>query len=372
MTNWHELEDAYGSATEVPDQLAALASNNEEVRNKAYKFCYSNLFHQGSRYSASVAAIPILFRLALAHDTPDRGDIIQLLLHLAVGYPSYYLTGDFGVENFQPTTNNRSSDESKCYLAVESQVHDLRRLLIDTDASVRLNAAHAIAYFRPPDDWTLEQLSSLVSTDINLEVRATAAMALGGLTPSMNTPESQARSILSLTKFANREDEQPIVRFGALIGLAFVMRDRFSADLTRALVAQLAHLPAETDVPWMNSDMQRLAASVYASLASTGNTLALEALESLIASASGENAKWLSAYLFQLVFPSRVTDGTVLTRTQIHALQIALGNPDLWHQGVFNGESCLLPPPALKHVGLGRTKQDIERRVAINGEQCGE
>lgn len=257
MTNWSELEDAYGSATEVPDRLAALASTSEEVRNKAYKFCYSNLFHQGSRYSASVAAVPILFRLALAHDTPDRGDIIQLLLHLAVGYPSYFLTGDFGVENLQPATSNRLSDESKCYLAVQSQVHDLRRLLVDTDASVRLNAAHAIAYFRPADDWTLEQLSSLVATDINLEVRATAAIALGGLAPSMNTQESQARSISLLTKFANTADEPPIVRFGALIGLAFSMRDRFSPDSTRSLVAQLACLPAETNVPWMNGDMQR-------------------------------------------------------------------------------------------------------------------
>lgn len=372
MTNWSELEDAYGSATEVPDQLSSLASENEEVRSKAYEFCYSNLFHQGSRYSASVAAIPILFRLALTQETPDRGDIIRLLLHLAVGYPSYYLTGDFGVVNPRPMTNDQSSDESKCYAAVESQVDDLRRLLLDKDQDVRLNAAHALAYFRPADSWTLECLAMLVSRDRNPGVRATGAIALGCLTPGMNTQESRARSISLLTKFANKADEEPIVRFGTSIGLGFLMQESFSAESTRTLVAQLACLPSETDVPWMNGDMQRLAASIYQSLASKGNTIAYEALEAMVASSHRENAKWLSSYLFALVFPSRVTDATVLTKSQISALQIAIGNPDLWYEGVTNGEPCLWAPPILKQLGVGRTKQDIERRVARNSERSGE
>ncbi len=112
--------------------------------------------------------------------------------------------------------------------------------------------------------------------------------------------------------------------------------------------------------------MQRLAASVYESLAAQGNTVAHEALESMVANASGENAKWLSSFLLSLVFPSPVTDSTVLNDAQINALQIVLSNSALWRPGVSGGEPCLWAPPILKQLGVGRTKQDIERRVAKN------
>ncbi len=366
MTNWSELEDAYGAATEVPNQLAALASTSEEERNLAYKFCYSNLFHQGSRYSASVAAIPTLFRLALTQDTPDRGDLIQLLLHLAVGYPSYYLTGEFGLANPITTNDHESPDEGQCYTAVKSRVDDLRRLLMDNDAAVRMNAAHALAYFRPANEWTLERLASLVSTEDNSDLRATAAISLGALTGSVSKPESQTRSVLLLQSLADKEDEQSIVQFGASIGLAYLLQGKFTADSTRILIAQLNRLPIQTELPWMNGDIQRLAASIYESLAAQGNTVAFEALEAMVANASGENAKWLCSYLFSLVFPSRVTDNTVLNKKQMNALKIALANSALWREGVTNGKPCLWAPPILKELGVGRTKQDIERRLKTN------
>lgn len=59
---WSKLEDAYGSAAEVPKLLEELLENNNDKDN-CWNYIWSRLCHQGTVYSATFAAFPYLVSL---------------------------------------------------------------------------------------------------------------------------------------------------------------------------------------------------------------------------------------------------------------------------------------------------------------------
>ena len=61
--NWSRLSHAYGPADDVPILLRELQATDPEVYLTAYDAFLSNIYHQGSRYSASVKAVPFLYAL---------------------------------------------------------------------------------------------------------------------------------------------------------------------------------------------------------------------------------------------------------------------------------------------------------------------
>ena len=68
MTDWASLRDAYGSAKHVPVLLAAAeASDTDE--GGAWDDLWGRLYHQGTVYTASYAAIPRLAEMTLQHDS---------------------------------------------------------------------------------------------------------------------------------------------------------------------------------------------------------------------------------------------------------------------------------------------------------------
>jgi hypothetical protein len=68
MTDWAALEDAYGSAEEVPQLLAAAEHGGRARRaRRTWEDLWSRLCHQGTVYSASYAALPALATMAARH-----------------------------------------------------------------------------------------------------------------------------------------------------------------------------------------------------------------------------------------------------------------------------------------------------------------
>ncbi|MEU5884473.1 hypothetical protein [Spirillospora sp. NPDC047279] len=82
---WGRLHHAYGAATDVPGQLRALISPDEDERLQAYRELSGNVYHQGTRWQASGQVIPFLAALADDPATPERERVIGLLSALAVG-----------------------------------------------------------------------------------------------------------------------------------------------------------------------------------------------------------------------------------------------------------------------------------------------
>lgn len=88
MTDWASLRDAYGLADDIPARLAAVESSGPEEADRLWHDLWGRLCHQGSVYSASYAAVPLLAGMA-AKEQP--GPLVQPL-HLAaaiLGSPNH-------------------------------------------------------------------------------------------------------------------------------------------------------------------------------------------------------------------------------------------------------------------------------------------
>ncbi len=54
---WAQLQDAYGSAADVPNQILALISEDADARNAAFEALFSKIWHQGIIYEATIHAL---------------------------------------------------------------------------------------------------------------------------------------------------------------------------------------------------------------------------------------------------------------------------------------------------------------------------
>lgn len=75
MTDWTTLQDAYGSAAEIPSLLDQISP---DPRADVWEELWSRLCHQGSVYSGSFAAIPRLTQAAAAWQPSDRPMVLSL------------------------------------------------------------------------------------------------------------------------------------------------------------------------------------------------------------------------------------------------------------------------------------------------------
>lgn len=84
--NCASFEHAYGPATDLPKMLRSLASPDRAEWESALHAAYGNIFHQGTRYSATPKAIPFLIEIAARPETKHRSQIMSLLVHCVAGY----------------------------------------------------------------------------------------------------------------------------------------------------------------------------------------------------------------------------------------------------------------------------------------------
>jgi hypothetical protein len=109
---WSQLTHAYEAATDVPAQIRNLTSANQGEREIALWELYGNIFHQGSRYQATPYAVQFLYELIAAPETPDRYEILYLLVNLALGYEESYLPDGLDVANFRGALKETDSQMS--------------------------------------------------------------------------------------------------------------------------------------------------------------------------------------------------------------------------------------------------------------------
>ncbi|HTJ67610.1 MAG TPA: hypothetical protein VL551_08795 [Actinospica sp.] len=82
--DWSSLEHAYGPATDVPEVLRTLVGDDGEQAEDALYELYSNVWHQGSVYPATVEAVPFLVEIAAARAAgPRTADVLRLLGSMA-------------------------------------------------------------------------------------------------------------------------------------------------------------------------------------------------------------------------------------------------------------------------------------------------
>src|SRR5215471_3219112 len=83
--DWSALQDAYGPATGAPRRIRALASASKRKREKALDHLFFTIYHQGTIYSSSVAAVPFLLEIVGSSEVADRSAALELLQALSTG-----------------------------------------------------------------------------------------------------------------------------------------------------------------------------------------------------------------------------------------------------------------------------------------------
>ncbi|WP_141309692.1 HEAT repeat domain-containing protein [Streptomyces spinoverrucosus] len=339
--DWAGLEHAYGDADDVPGQLSALCGPDAEERKKALHELYGNIFHQGSRYEASAAAVPFLARMAADPSVPDRDEVLELLAALAIGYDESHLPGGVDIAGWRreiaefrardperiraeydewveqaPDEGERRVREMRramfdydlqlryaeaelgAYDAVRREVPGLRALLDDGDAAVRAATAYLLAWFPEERDASLPPLLRLLDGETNPAVTATAVVAAGLL--GDGTLVDRLRALLTA--------EEPVVRWSAATALARLGSVGADGAVDARVLAELAAAEAEPPeagapgVLFHEGDLRGFAAVGLTLLADRYPGEALDAVTDGLAAASGPATFAITSAAVRLAF----------------------------------------------------------------------
>ncbi|KAG5795735.1 hypothetical protein H9Q69_005204 [Fusarium xylarioides] len=200
--DWPHLSHAYGPADDVPHILRELQSTNPDVYKTALDSCWSTIYHQGTRYSASVAAIPFLYALLDSPATKDREVILYLIVSLAIGNPDWAVPNGIDIQEWEeriagmePPNRDYAMHELNAYEAVERGLSSMVRCLDENSASLRANAAHALAFFPRHSDASVIALLDLLSRETSDNVRGTIVLALAILF-TRTDEDSEKRNVI--------------------------------------------------------------------------------------------------------------------------------------------------------------------------------
>lgn len=368
--DWANLTHAYGSADDVPDQIRALRSADRAVRERALGQLYANIFHQGTRYQASAAAVPFLLELLADPSTPARPAVLGLLTGLAIGYDEAHLPAGYAIaahreaaeggpelladvmsrmaaERQGPGPEDDASedeedaydedeegdeedtlyaylaefddqDQNRLYACFALAAYDavrvglplVRTLLDAEDPGLRTTAAHALAWFPEEAPATVPALIPLAE-DPDPVVAATALVAVGLLaTPGTERVTPALEAALG--------DHRELVCWGAATALTRLHgpaagHPRAAEELRTRLTG---HGERGAEVPFLDGDVRGYAAL---SLCRFDDARADENFTALLASlpeVSGREALPVAEAALRLAF----ADGRLPDRTPFAAL----------------------------------------------------
>ncbi|MGV4985959.1 HEAT repeat domain-containing protein [Streptomyces sp. NRAIS4] len=346
--DWPALTHAYGPADDVPGQLRALCSPDPDERHKALDALYGNIFHQGSRYPATAAAVPFLARMAADPALPGRAALVELLASLAVGYDEAHLPAgvavagwrrevdeflardpeeiraefDAWVEEATEERERRSREfrrsmfdhdhqreavqaELGAYDAVRRELPGLLALLEDDEPAVRAAAAYLPAWFPEQAGRTLPRLLRLLDEETEPVVLATAVVTAGLLGDGELV--DRLRAFLA--------SQEPVVRWAAATALARLggagVADAVRVDVLTELAAVEDEQPetGSLRVLFHEGDLRGYAAASLVLLADRFPDEALDAVTGALTATSGPAAFPVAGAALRLAFGEPVPGG---------------------------------------------------------------
>jgi HEAT repeat protein len=183
QVDWAALEHARGRASDVPVLIRAAASDDPDARELALELLAESIWHMGNVYSATTPAVPFLYRMLEADETPDKQQIAVLLASIA-GYHFATLPDD--------PRAVADEDWAATRRAVAERLDLLYPYIRDPDWGVRHAVAWAIGRFPEIAVRLLPALEALYRKEPNKAVRLGLAWAIG------QSPEGAARVLPDL------------------------------------------------------------------------------------------------------------------------------------------------------------------------------
>jgi len=174
---WKTLHHAYGSAEDVPGQLADLASGSHQVQGEALHELWGNIWHQGTVYEATQFAVPHLIALYLLKDHPNRIEIGLLVASIANGTPE---VRHVGPEGGHPTSDAIAFARA-ANRAVAAEVRALLKELNSPSPVVRATTALICATIPVANKTTVPAMTTRLESELHPRVRLALGLSLASL-----------------------------------------------------------------------------------------------------------------------------------------------------------------------------------------------
>lgn len=184
---WNTLNHAYGSAEDIPDLIRSLTHADDDIRDKTLYALYSNIWHQGTVYEATVYAIPFLIELLASDEVTRKYDILIYLAHLAQS-TSYFEVDDEVVVGHSAVHQLRLK---QCLIQEKNLVEQIHRevyegievyfrLLYDEteELHTRMAVPYLLACFPECQTTIAPRLKSLLPYETHRLMRASLVLAL--------------------------------------------------------------------------------------------------------------------------------------------------------------------------------------------------
>ncbi|MFX1449534.1 MAG: hypothetical protein ACFFCM_01755 [Promethearchaeota archaeon] len=279
---WDTLEHAYGEATDVPEQIRNLASNDPKIREQALYDLNGNILHQGTRYEASAYAVPFIFEILKEPGAGDKAELIEFLVNLALGYPDSFLPNGPNVQGWVDEHKywvERSEKERltfddeewminlgdfiEVYRAVQKLVSNFYSFIESENDDERLWATFAVAWFREEAKSSIPKVRKVLAEEKSEKNIANAILSLSLLDSYLNDV-----SDVELFKKYLVKDNPTLIKISAAIALINVLKENIETNMLKNLGDTLIELAKKDSPP---GDANKLTASIEKSDGETIN-----------------------------------------------------------------------------------------------------
>ncbi|MBP2331074.1 tetratricopeptide (TPR) repeat protein [Kibdelosporangium banguiense] len=242
LTDWSAVDHAYGPATDVPQLIHDLVSDDATVRAIARSELCGNLIHHGARFSATPKVIPYLIELATAPGVPDRAMILRYLTTLLAG--PFTVRDGFWIGAGSQGGPAQQAIATACHDVAVPGIPALLNLATGRSCRVRVAAICVLGCFQVERSTIIPTLEAQAANETADAARAAAVFALGLLTKGTPRFEETLRSL-------HEEDPAKLVRTTAAIKLA--LHGFGDSAVVQTLIEALDDADlgrAYADLPW--------------------------------------------------------------------------------------------------------------------------
>lgn len=245
--DWASMGHAYtDSATDVPDLLRDLASDDPARREIALDGMYGAVHHQGDVYDSTVACIPFLFELVTTEAVADRGAVVHLLCSVAgEREPDPEEIGGLFEDEEEDAAFVRPFLDA--WASVRERADVFLGLLADPDAEVRAAAAAALAHVHPDPARAFGALRERLTVERDPEAAGALVHAVGRLgVDHRDVLGAEAGAVLREVVAVESDPEQ---RLAGLVQLARCDATSLPEDLVETVldIMRLAHEQEEDE-----------------------------------------------------------------------------------------------------------------------------
>jgi hypothetical protein len=245
---WRALDQAYGSAAEIPASLRQLLDS--ETWMPALGALYGSIYHQGSLYTATPHAAAWLVRIAAFEETPARDQILVLLARLTARESWFAVPGPSLEPAMDDGEHRRLLDATRAAILAEARA--LMPGLSDRSSKVRAASAFLFGCLPELEHAAKPALRVAIARERNDRVRAAMILALFRLAPS----EDDAAHALALMRGprGGRGEHAPWLspappaqRLACAIALAWALGARAPNDVVTRLHEGVTAAPPTDD-----------------------------------------------------------------------------------------------------------------------------